>query len=870
MSAEKRPLVAGILAHVDAGKTTLSEALLYRAGALRSLGRVDHGDAFLDTHSLEKERGITIFSKQARFTAGDTEVTLLDTPGHVDFSAEMERTLQVLDLAVLVISGTDGVQSHTRTLWRLCRRYGLPVFLFINKMDLAGADKARVMAELKAKLDEGCADFTAPRDEAFFEALAMADEGILNEVLSTGAAGAASLRAAIAARRVFPCWFGSALRLEGVDAILQALDQLAPRPQYGAAFGAKVYKIGKDPQGGRLTYMKLTGGTLRVKTLLQGVSAAGEPWAEKADQLRLYSGSRFTAADEVKAGSVCAVAGLSGTWPGEGLGAEEDSPTPETEAVFTYTLLLPRGEDPHRALDRLRELEEEAPELRLVWNEPLRRIQLQLMGEVQLEVLKRLIAERCGLDVAFSEGGIAYKESIRYPVEGVGHYGPLRHYAEVHLLLEPGERGSGLHFASTVSEDELDRNWQRLILTHLMEKTHRGVLIGAPITDMKLTLIAGRAHLKHTEGGDFRQATYRAVRQGLRSAESVLLEPWYRFEMELPQENLGRAIADVQTMGGSFEPAQGDGETAVITGRAPVARLRGYQAELTAYTHGLGRLFCAPDGYAPCQNTEEVVAAVGYDADADLENTADSVFCSHGAGVVVKWNEVREHMHIDTGWGRELPDEEDEAAQWQRRAAAYVSQLAGDEELLRIFERTYGPVKKDRLAMRGPRREPSGQGYRAKPLPEGPEYLLVDGYNVIFAWDELRKIAEESLDAAREKLIHLMCNYQGFRRCELILVFDAYKVKGNHGSVERVHNVSVVYTKEAETADMYIERVTKEIGKRHRVRVATSDGLEQLIIIGHGALRVTAAELHDEVKRVEQAIRDYLEKQDNGGFHHAG
>ncbi len=861
MSGGKRPLAAGILAHVDAGKTTLSEALLFRAGALRSLGRVDHGDAFLDTHSLEKERGITIFSKEARFTVGETEVTLLDTPGHVDFSAEMERTLQVLDLAILVISGTDGVQSHTRTLWRLCKRAGLPVFIFVNKMDLAGAERERVLAELRAKLDEGCADFTAPRNAAFYDALAMQDEGILNDVLARGEAGEEAVRAAIAARHVFPCWFGSALKLEGVDELLTALDHLAPRPRYGKDFAAKVYKIGKDAQGGRLTYMKLTGGSLRVKTLLSGTDRSGEPWSEKADQLRLYSGGKFRAVEEVSAGEVCAVCGLSATWPGEGLGAEPDSPAPELEAVFTYTLLLPDTVDPHRALDRLRELEEEAPELRVVWDEPRQRIRLQLMGEVQLEVLRRLIEERFGFTAAFSEGGIAYRETIKYPVEGVGHYEPLRHYAEVHLLLEPGEPGSGLRFAAAVSEDELDRNWQRLILTHLMEKQHRGVLIGAPITDMKLTLIAGRAHLKHTEGGDFRQATYRAVRQGLRSAESVLLEPWYRFELELPRENLGRAIADVQQMGGSFEPAQYEGESAVLTGRAPVARLRGYGAELTAYSHGLGRLSCAPDGYAPCQDAEAVVAAVGYDPDGDLENSADSVFCSHGAGVVVKWNEVRQHMHIDTGWGREAPEEDEE--RWQRGAEAYVSRLAGDEERLRIFERTYGPIKKDLRAFRSrpPRREPSGAGYRARPLPDGPEYLLVDGYNIIFAWDELREIAQDSLDAARNRLIHLMCNYQGFRRCELILVFDAYKVKGNHGSVERVHNVSVVYTKEAETADMYIEKVTKEIGKRHRVRVATSDGLEQLIIIGHGALRVSATEFHEEVTRAEKAIRDFLDSQ---------
>ncbi|MDD6188948.1 MAG: TetM/TetW/TetO/TetS family tetracycline resistance ribosomal protection protein [Clostridiales bacterium] len=856
-------VVAGILAHVDSGKTTLSEALLYRSGELRKLGRVDHGDAFLDTDALEKERGITIFSKQARLRHNDMELTLLDTPGHVDFSAEMERTLQVLDVAILVISGTDGVQSHTKTLWRLLKRYNVPAFIFVNKMDLAGADKEKILTELKKQLDYGCEDFGAEKNEKFYESLAMCDETIMEQVLETGAADREAIRAAIGARHVFPCWFGSALRLEGVDELLDGLEEYVPKRQYGMEFGAKVYKISQDEQGTRLTHMKITGGELTVKALLSGVASDGGEWSEKVNQIRLYSGAKYRMTDKVRAGDVCAVTGLTRTRPGDGLDAEDNSIQPELEPLFSYNVRLAPGTDIHAALISLRKLEEEDPALHIDWNEQLQEIHLQLMGEVQLEILQKLLLERYGLEAGFDGGGIAYKETIESAVEGVGHYEPLRHYAEVHLLLEPGERGSGLRFATDVSEDELDRNWQRLILTHLLEKTHLGVLTGSPITDMKITLIAGRAHIKHTEGGDFRQATYRAVRHGLKCAKSILLEPWYDFRIELPSTMVGRAMTDIQQMNGSFEPPETDGELSILSGSAPVAALRGYQSELTSYSRGEGKLFCTLKGYEPCLDAENVIAEIGYDSDTDLENTADSVFCSHGAGVVVKWDKVREYMHIDTGWGKLRVSDEEPEVNYKVRAAEYGAMIAADKELMAIFERTYGPIKRDPRKTFKSVKEPhsTGAGYRAKPLPDGPEYLLVDGYNIIFAWDELKAIAEDNLDAARNQLINILCNYQGFRRCELILVFDAYKVKGNPGSVEKVHNINVVYTKEAETADMYIERVTNEIGKKHRVRVATSDGLEQLIIIGHGALRVSATEFKDEVSRAEQAIREFLSGQ---------
>ena len=856
-------LIIGILAHVDAGKTTLSEGMLYRAGETRRLGRVDHGDAFLDTYALERERGITIFSKQALLHLDGAEITLLDTPGHVDFSTEMERTLQALDYAVLVVSGTDGVQSHTETLWRLLERRRIPVFLFVNKLDLPGADREALLAELQTRLDGGCADFGGDRPRgALEESLALCSEELMERYLEAGTLGEADIAEAVARRRVFPCFFGSALKLEGVDEFLAGLARYTREPPRRETFGAKVWKVGWDEQGVRLTHLKITGGSLRVKAAVSG-GREGEPWEEKVNQLRVYTGTKFRTVEEALPGMVCAAAGLTRTHPGEGLGAEPDSELPALRPVLGYRVELPQGVDAHTALTRFRQLEEEDPQLHVVWNEALQELHVQLMGEVQLEVLGRLVRERFGMEVGFGQGSILYRETIAAPVEGVGHYEPLRHYAEVHLLLEPGERGSGLRFASACREDDLDRSWQRLILTHLEEKTHLGVLTGSPVTDMKITLAAGRAHQKHTEGGDFRQATYRAVRQGLRRAESVLLEPWYDFRLELPSETVGRAMSDLQRMGGSFAPPETEGERSVLTGSAPVSEMRGYQMEVTGYTRGRGRLSCALRGYEPCHNAEEVIAAIGYDCDADLENTADSVFCAHGAGFLVKWDEVPAHMHLESVL--DAPEEPagvpGEQRTAERRAADYCAMLAEDRELLEIFERTYGPIRRDPRRAFRPVREASPRRSPSKPPKglDGPEYLLVDGYNIIFAWDVLYALAQENLDAARGRLVDLLCNYRGFRQCEVIVVFDAYRVKGNPGEVERVHNISVVYTKEAETADMYIEKVTRELGKRHRVRVATSDALEQLIILGHGALRISADAFREEVAQVERSIREYLE-----------
>ena len=867
-----KKLVIGILAHVDAGKTTLSEALLYQTGAIRSLGRVDHKDAFLDTEALERERGITIFSKQAVFPLGEAEAALLDTPGHVDFSAEMERTLQVIDCAILVISGTDGVQAHTRTLWQLLEGRGVPVFLFINKMDLVGGgsvERAGLLSALRAGLGEGFVDFSGPR-EALLEEAATASEEALTEYLESGTLSEDTLAALIGERALFPCWFGSALKLEGVGEFLQGLERYAPRPAYPRDFGAKVFKIGRDERGARLTYLKVTGGALAVKDLISGQDEAGEEWQEKAEQLRVYSGSRYRAIDRAEAGTVCAVTGLTRTFPGQGLGAEGLSAPPELEPVLNYQLLLPPEADPHVVLDKLRLLEEEDPQLHLVWNERLGQIHLQLMGQVQLEVLRRLIAQRFGLEVDFGPGGIVYKETIAAPAVGIGHYEPLRHYAEVHLLLEPGPRGSGLHFASACSEDRLDRSWQRLVLTHLAEKAHLGVLTGSPITDMRITLAAGRAHIKHTEGGDFRQATYRAVRQGLMTAESVLLEPWYDFRLEVPAENLGRAMTDIQQMGGRFDPPQMDGEAALLTGRAPVSELGEYWQDVAAYTKGRGRLSCTPGGYEACHNAQAVIEELAYDPEGDLDNSPDSIFCGHGAGFPVKWDQVPSFAHLDSGVdldgeGEAAPEPETPDPPPARPAVPYPRSREEDRQLQAIFERTYGQVKR-----RGP--DP-GEAFRPRPKPlpstekrtvppraAGPEYLLVDGYNVIFAWDELKAVARNSLEGARHLLMDLLCNYQGYKKCVIILVFDAYKVKGNPGTVEHYRNIHVVYTKEAETADAYIERATYEIAKEHRVRVATSDNLEQLIILGHGAVRVSAREFKEEVEAAEGRISAIIDQ----------
>ena len=825
METNRKQLVVGILAHVDSGKTTLSEAMLYRAGAIRKLGRVDHKDAFLDTDALEKARGITIFSKQALLSAGNTDFTLLDTPGHVDFSTETERTLQVLDYAVLVISGTDGVQSHTETLWRLLRRYRIPTFVFVNKMDLPGPGKEALLEQLDRRLGDGFVDFGA-EEAARDEALALCDERLMEAVLDRGTLTDADIIPAIARRHVFPCWFGAALRLEGVDEFLEGLDRFTRPAPALEAFGAKVFKISQDEQGARLTWLRVTGGELKVKAQLTG-EADGEPWAEKANQLRLYSGAKYALAEGIGPGQVCAVTGLTKARPGEGLGAERDGDLPVLEPVLSY--------------------------------------HVQLMGEIQLEVLKSLLAQRYGLDVSFGPGGILYKETITEAIEGVGHYEPLRHYAEVHLKLEPLPRGSGMQFAADCREEVLDKNWQRLVLTHLEEKQHLGVLTGAPLTDVKITLIAGRAHLKHTEGGDFRQATYRAVRQGLMMADQIhktqLLEPWYAFRLELPAENVGRAMNDIQQMGGSFDPPQTapDGQTTTLTGTAPASTMRSYPMDVVGYTRGRGHLNLSLDGYRPCHNAEEVIAAVGYEPEHDLDNPADSVFCAHGAGFVVPWEQVRSHMHVDSGWGKTARPAEEAAQNRPRRMAAYRATLEEDAELLKIFEQTYGPIKRDPLAAFRPTQKTERPDFNAEQWEIAPEYLLVDGYNIIFAWDELNELSKQSLEAARKKLMDILCNYQGFKKCVLILVFDAYRVPGSPGTIQQYHNIHVVYTKEAETADMFIEHVTHEIGKGRRVRVATSDGMEQIIILGHGALRVSARMFHQEVQEAEKEIRKYLQ-----------
>ena len=862
MEQEHKQLVIGILAHVDSGKTTLSEALLYGTGTIRKLGRVDHKDAFLDTDALEKARGITIFSKQALFTAGNTDFTLLDTPGHVDFSTETERTLQVLDYAVLVISGTDGVQSHTETLWRLLRRYRIPTFVFVNKMDLPGPGREALLTQLNRRLGDGFVDFGAEQADRD-EALAVCDERLMETMLDRGILTDTDLIPAIARRHVFPCWFGSALKLQGVEALVEGLERYTRPAPALEAFGAKVFKVSQDEQGNRLTWLRVTGGALKVKAQLTG-EADGEPWAEKANQLRLYSGAKFTLAECIGPGQVCAVTGLTKARPGEGLGAERDSDLPVLEPVLSYQVLLPEGADVHAALGKLHRLEEEEPQLHVVWNETLGEIHVQLMGEIQLEVLKSLLAERYGLEVSFGPGGILYKETITEAMEGVGHYEPLRHYAEVHLKLEPLPRGSGMQFAADCREEVLDKNWQRLVLTHLEEKQHLGVLIGAPLTDVKITLIAGRAHLKHTEGGDFRQATYRAVRQGLMMADQIhktqLLEPWYAFRLELPSDNVGRAMNDIQNMGGSFDPPEtgADGDTTLLTGTAPASTMRSYPMEVVGYTRGRGHLTLTLDGYRPCHNAAEVIEAVGYEPEHDLDNPADSVFCAHGAGFVVPWEQVRSHMHVDSGWGKTAKTEEAVQAR-PRRMAAYRATLEEDAELLKIFEQTYGPIKRDPLAAFRPTQKQERPDFNAEQWEIQPEYLLVDGYNIIFAWDELNALSKESLEAARHRLMDILCNYQGFKKCVLILVFDAYRVPGSPGSIEQYHNIHVVYTREAETADMFIERVTHEIGKGRRVRVATSDGMEQVIILGHGALRVSARMFHEEVQEAEKEIRRYLQ-----------
>ena len=873
----KQKQVIGILAHVDAGKTTLSEALLYTSGGIRRFGRVDHQDAFLDNFAMERERGITIFSKQAELTFGDVRVTLLDTPGHVDFSAEMERTLQVLDYAILVINGADGVQAHTGTLWRLLKQYRIPVFLFVNKMDQPSADKERLMENLKTQLDEGCMDFMDIR--LTDESLAMGSEEMMEAYLETGDIPEDAVRRAIRKRYIFPCYFGSALKLTGIEVLMEGMARYMECPVYGAEFGAKVYKISRDEQGNRMTHLKITGGSLKVKAVLKHHSGK----EEKVNQVRIYSGAGYQTVPEVAAGEICAITGLEESYSGEGFGIEHDSELPILEPVLSYRLILPKDCNVHEAWSQLKQLEEEDPLLKLAWHEATGEIHIQVMGEVELEVLKSLIAERFGYDVTFGEGSLVYKETIATKVEGVGHFEPLRHYAEVHLLMEPGEPGSGIQVEADCSEDVLARNWQRLVLTHIEERKHPGVLTGSEITDMKITLIAGRAHTKHTEGGDFRQATYRAIRQGLKKAESVLLEPYYEYQLTVPTENAGRAISDIQRMSGTFEVSgQGEAET-LLTGMLPVAEVSGYQAEVRAYTKGYGRFVCTLKGYYPCHNQEEIVQKIGYDAEADVENPTGSVFCAHGAGFIVPWNEVEAYMHVETQVESpaEMHGSLDKARSGDRVSVSKV--IAEEDELEAIFRRTYGGSIRKPYENRYETQD-EDRYYTADPADSGTgnaggketwnkyadtagkkpreSYLLVDGYNIIFAWEELNELSKTDLAAARGKLMDILCNYQGYRKMKLILVFDGYKVPGNPGEMIEYHNIHVVYTKEAQTADQYIEKLVHDMGRNYDITVATSDGLEQLIIWGAGARRLSARELKEEVERADEELRErYLERQ---------
>lgn len=872
-----KKMVIGILAHVDSGKTTLSESMLYVSGKVRRLGRVDHGDAFLDTYELEKSRGITIFSKQAVFELGDKSVTLLDTPGHVDFSAEMERTLQVLDYAILVINGADGVQGHTRTLWSLLQKYQIPAFLFVNKMDQVGTDAEKLLLELKEKLDEACIFFgeNQKKDE-FYDALAMCNEEAMEEYLENGVIQDHTVIRMIRRREVFPCYFGSALKLEGIEAFLNGISRYTEESKWTERFGAKVYKISRDSQNNRLTHMKITGGTLKVKDVLGQKQDGEAQWEEKVNQIRIYSGDKFEAVQEAGAGTVCAVTGLGQTYPGEGLGIEKDSETPVLEPVLNYQILFPPSYDAHTILKDLRQLEEEEPMLRIVWKEELGEIHAQLMGEVQIEILQSLMKERFGVPISFGTGNIVYKETIQNTVEGVGHYEPLRHYAEVHLILEPGRRGSGLQFDTICSEDVLDRNWQRLVLTHLMEKIHRGVLTGSAITDIKITLAAGRAHLKHTEGGDFRESTYRAVRQGLMQADSILLEPYYDFRLEVPSECVGRALTDIQKRYGEFKPPEVEGEDSVIVGSVPVATMRDYAREVASYSKGRGRLFCTLQGYAPCHNPEEVMEAYGYDPERDLENPTGSVFCAHGAGFAVPWNEVPEYMHIENQLDKlrikgngmrnieQIPVKKSQVSNLRKMEEA-------DKELEEIFIRTYGRI--ERKAENGPKKFSTGTAEKvpkeAKPVKE---YLLVDGYNVIHAWPDLKELAQMNFEAARNKLMDILCNYQGYKKIPVILVFDAYKVEGFQQEIQKYHNIHVVYTKEAETADQYIEKVVHEIGKRYHVTVVTSDGIEQIVTLGQGGTLISSREFLEEVnivrRQIETDIADRKETAKNYLFQH--
>lgn len=894
MAFKMKQLVVGILAHVDAGKTTLSEGMLYTCGNIRKLGRVDRKDAFLDTYAQERERGITIFSKQALLTVDDTQITLLDTPGHVDFSAEMERTLQVLDYAILVISGSDGVQGHTFTLWKLLARYHIPVFLFVNKMDQPGTDKDTLLRQLKDQLGGECVDFTNEDKEAFYEELAVCEEKQLDEFLKTGEIHIENISRMIRERKVFPCYFGSALKLEGVEELIAGLNKYTREQEYPTNFGARVFKITHDIQGARLTHLKVTGGVLKVRETLSGICRAEtgnekEDWTEKVNQLRIYSGDKYDVVNEVEAGRICAVAGLSKTWSGEGLGSEEGVLTPVLEPVLSYSILLPEDVDAALMLPKLRRLEEEEPQLHIVWDEKNKEIKAQIMGQVQTEILTNLIEERFGVKVSFGEGSIVYKETIANTVEGVGHFEPLRHYAEVHLLMEPGEPGSGLQFVAKCSEDELDKNWQRLVLTHLEEKEHIGVLTGSSITDMKITLVAGRAHLKHTEGGDFRQATYRALRQGLMQAECVLLEPWYDFKLEIPQSVVGHAMTDLDKRKASFELEQKSNDVAVLTGAAPMALMQDYQREVASYSRGMGLLTCSLKGYFPCHNTQEVMDRIDYSPYRDLENPTSSVFCAHGAGFVVEWEEVENYMHLDSMLKMEKPEDFGaEAFDIELSGSGARASLAGrnssksEERWLGIDEvddllrsathanRKEGTISRKEGWKRSGKRNieslsTSSETRVYKPVARKEQYLLVDGYNVIFAWDDLKELAEINLDGARGKLLDILCNYQAVKQYNLIVVFDAYRVAGHPTEYLDYHNIHVVYTKEAETADRYIERFAHENAHKYDVTVATSDGLEQVIVVGEGCQLISAREFKEEIERsARQVLEDFESKRPVG------
>ncbi len=851
-----KKITMGITAHVDSGKTTLAEAMLYHTGAIKRLGRVDNGNSFLDTDSIERDRGITIFSARAEFEFGDTEITLLDTPGHVDFSAETERIMRVLDYAVLVISGTDGVQSHTSTLWKLLRKYEIPVFIFINKMDLTGADHNHVLESIKKHLSDNCVDFSQ-NDESIHEDSAVCCEELMDKFLSEGILSDSDLISAISQRRIFPCFFGSALKLNGVGEFLSAIDKYTADPEYQEEFGAKVYKVSYDSKGSRLTHMKIMGGELNVRSEITYTNSDGNEVTEKISSVRFYSGEKFRTEKKAESGTVCAVTGLEETFAGQGIGCVKNSERAVLEPVMSYQIILPSNINIFEALKDLRRLEDEDPQLHILWNEQLKEIHIQLMGDVQLEVLTELIQNRFGYKAEFGSGSVSYKETIKNTVEGIGHYEPLKHYAEVHLLIEPLPRGSGIQLDTSCSEDILDRNFQRLVLTHLEEKTHVGVLTGSPIADVKITLASGKAHIKHTEGGDFRQATYRAVRQGLRNAESILLEPYYEYELEVPSDMVGRAISDLQRMSAEFDSPETVGESSVIKGYVPVSEINGYHSELLGYTHGKGKLICIPNGFRECHNSQEIIESLAYDCDSDTENSADSVFCAHGGGFLVKWDEVPKYAHLPSCL--EPEPEEDEETLKKQRIQRYMKQTASDKELMEIFERTYGKINRDpRKAFKHVKETPSYSKTPKLPDYEGPDYLLVDGYNIIFAWDDLKKIAETNLDAARSLLADRLCNYQGYTGYETILVFDAYKVKGKHRDVEKYCNINIVYTQESETADSYIEKVSHELSKKHRVRVATSDGLEQMIILGNGAFRISASEFKKRIEDAEKSIREFI------------